>query len=90
MLFVLLRPLTPSASALENYEPDLARTPLSCPIVCLGGAEDPGVSRTELTQWEEFTVGEFRLRTFRGGHFFMKGDGAPDVLAFLGDVLKSR
>lgn len=60
---------------------------MACPLVCLGGDEDSGAPRSDLEHWASFTAGEFRLRTFAGGHFFLQGEGEPAVLGFLGDVL---
>lgn len=76
--------------ALECYQPDLEKAPLACPIVCLGGAEDEGARRSDLAQWANFTSKEFRLRTFPGGHFFLKEQGQATVLEYLGNVLAQR
>eukprot|EP00903_Cladosiphon_okamuranus_P019406 g17842.t2 len=79
-------------TAFENYkyEPragDGDGPPISCPLVCLGGEEDSGAPRRDLDHWSSFTTGEFRLKMFDGGHFFLQGKGEPVVLKFLRDVL---
>jgi medium-chain acyl-[acyl-carrier-protein] hydrolase len=51
---------------------------LRCPIVAAMGAADPEVDRTELLGWHEETSGDFTMRVFAGGHFYLKGD-RPDV-----------
>lgn len=55
---------------------------LSCPLVAYMGADDPEVTRAELLGWHEETAGEFTLRVFPGGHFYLK-DGRPDVSSAL-------
>lgn len=50
------------------YEPD---APLECPILAMGGASDPHVSRPELEAWREHTRAEFTLRLLHGGHFYL-------------------
>lgn len=50
------------------YEPD---APLECPVLALGGAGDPHVSRHELEGWREHTRAEFTLRLLHGGHFYL-------------------
>lgn len=79
-------------SAFESYryEPRPADDdcpPISCPLVCLGGEEDSAAPRSDLDHWASFTTGEFRLKLFAGGHFFLQGKGEPAVLEFLSDVL---
>lgn len=49
--------------------------PLRCPITALVGDQDPKVSVAEARQWEAHTTGEFELRVFPGGHFYLGADG---------------
>ncbi|GAA3452388.1 thioesterase II family protein [Dactylosporangium matsuzakiense] len=51
---------------------------LGCPLIAYVGVEDPEVSRAELLAWQEETTGEFTMRVFRGGHFYLKGDRGDD------------
>lgn len=75
-------------SAFECYKPCTEEdSALTCPIVCLGGEADAGAPRGELEHWASFTTGEFRLRMFDGGHFFLKDEGEAVVLQFLSEVL---
>lgn len=81
-----------SISAFETYTYDPRPgdddcPPISCPLVCLGGEEDSSTSQSELDHWASFTTGDFRLKMFDGGHFFLQGKGEPVVLEFLSDVL---
>lgn len=76
--------------ALECYQPNLEGAPLACPVVCLGGAEDSAAIRADLAQWANLTTQEFRLRTFEGGHFFLKDQGQAPVLKYLSELLVSQ
>ncbi|MGK4578837.1 thioesterase II family protein [Kitasatospora sp. HPMI-4] len=56
--------------AIETYR----RTPgepLSTPIVALTGDDDPKATVEEVKAWAEETTGEFSLRVFAGGHFYL-------------------
>lgn len=59
-----------------------AELPLECPIVVLGGAEDPKISREELEPWREQTSHSCHIHMFPGGHFFLHPSRA-DVLKLL-------
>ncbi len=54
-----------------------------CPVVALGGVEDPAVAPDALRAWRGAAVGGFRDVRLPGGHFFRNGlaDLAPAVLA---------
>lgn len=56
------------AVAAYRSAPD-ARVP--CPITVLAGDADPVVDESEALAWGRHTTGDFRLRTFPGGHFFL-------------------
>jgi surfactin synthase thioesterase subunit len=45
--------------------------PLETPIFALGGTEDAAVSAARLGEWRRHTSGEFSMRLFPGGHFFL-------------------
>jgi len=45
--------------------------PLSCPVTCLVGDDDPKVTVEEAAAWSEHTDGPFTLEVFPGGHFFL-------------------
>ncbi|MGW6411719.1 thioesterase II family protein [Streptomyces vinaceus] len=44
---------------------------VACPITALAGDCDPLVDEVEAAVWERHTAGDFRLRHFPGGHFFL-------------------
>ncbi|MFC0105714.1 thioesterase II family protein [Kibdelosporangium aridum] len=56
--------------AIETYECDTDRR-LRCPITVLTGDTDPKTTLHEAQSWSLHTEGEFRLRSFPGGHFFL-------------------
>ena len=45
--------------------------PLECPISVFAGEQDPWTDAEGLKQWRQFARGQFRLRTYAGGHFFI-------------------
>lgn len=56
--------------ASETYQPTTGVV-LPCPVVALVGADDPDVSEQDAEDWREFCAGDFRLRSFPGGHFYL-------------------
>jgi medium-chain acyl-[acyl-carrier-protein] hydrolase len=54
----------------ESYRHDPGAR-LAVPIVALGGAADPWVGAEALGGWAAHTGAGFRLRLFRGGHFYL-------------------
>jgi surfactin synthase thioesterase subunit len=50
------------------------RPPLRCPLVALGGNDDPDVSRADLVAWREETSGRFTHHTFSGGHSYIRSE----------------
>lgn len=75
-------------TAIETYvyEPG---PPLTCPVTAVIGDSDPRVNREEAEAWRQQTTGEFRLRVFPGGHFYL-GEGALGVADLLRDGLSER
>ncbi|RKN50253.1 thioesterase II family protein [Micromonospora endolithica] len=45
--------------------------PLDCPITALVGDHDPQTSVDDARAWSAHTTGEFGLRVFPGGHFYL-------------------
>jgi selenocysteine lyase/cysteine desulfurase/surfactin synthase thioesterase subunit len=58
-----------SLCELYGYRPG---PPLPCPISAFGGQADPLVDRGHLEGWRQHTTAGFALRTFPGGHFFIR------------------
>ncbi|WP_327065626.1 alpha/beta fold hydrolase [Kitasatospora sp. NBC_01250] len=67
--------------AIETYERPPGG-PLSCPIVTLIGDDDPKSTVDEAKVWAEETTGDFSLRVFPGGHFYL----AAQQRAVLGEI----
>jgi surfactin synthase thioesterase subunit len=59
---------------------------VSCPIVALIGDDDPKVDEAEASGWAERTSAGFELKTFRGGHFYLKDETAA-ITRLIGDRL---
>lgn len=80
LLELVLPGIRADYTAIETYRwtPGAA---LSCPIVALMGTADPYTSEAECQAWADHTTGEFELRSYPGGHFFLTSQ--QDALAAL-------
>lgn len=56
--------------AIETYSCAPGVT-VRCPITVLVGREDPKATLEESEAWRGHTTGDFRLKTFPGGHFYL-------------------
>jgi surfactin synthase thioesterase subunit len=56
--------------AIETYSCD-AGAMITCPIVAMVGNSDPRVTADEANAWGEHTTGNFELRRYPGGHFYL-------------------
>jgi pyochelin biosynthesis protein PchC len=67
---MILPALRGDYKAIETYvwEPG---PPLSCPISAFLGAADPLTDDGEAAAWALHTTGDFELRVFPGGHFYL-------------------
>ncbi|WP_278262167.1 alpha/beta fold hydrolase [Nocardia sp. AG03] len=52
---------------------------LRCPVLALVSTEDPTTTVAQAERWREVTDGEFAVRTFPGGHFYL--DDQPAAVA---------
>lgn len=88
LLKLLLPLIRADYRAIETYayEPG---PPVSCPLTAVIGDADPRVGPAEAEPWREHTSGEFDLRVFPGGHFYL-GDGALGVADLLRERLAAR
>jgi medium-chain acyl-[acyl-carrier-protein] hydrolase len=59
-----------------RHEPE---PPFDCPIVALGGADDPDPTEAQLVSWKEMTTGTFRHFIFAGDHFFIDSSRAQVI-----------
>ena len=62
---------------------------LTTPVMAYGGISDSRVSQPELDAWKEQTSGEFSLKLFEGGHFFLKNN-EKDLLLDIAEILTHR
>ncbi|MFD5184529.1 thioesterase II family protein [Streptomyces sp. NPDC058372] len=54
-----------------------SRPLLDCPVYGYTGDEDSQVTPEQMRRWGELTRGDFRLRVFPGGHFYLRAEEAP-------------
>ncbi len=57
-------------TVLESYAYS-PQSPLNCPISAFGGLQDPAVSYTAISAWQEQTIASFSLHKIDGDHFFI-------------------
>ncbi|MFC9287316.1 thioesterase II family protein [Streptomyces sp. NPDC057052] len=82
----LLRLVLPALRADHHAAETYTSTPgavLTCPVVALAGDDDGTATRADVDAWRQHTTGEFELRTFTGGHFFLMEhlDAATELVA---------
>jgi surfactin synthase thioesterase subunit len=64
---------------IENYRPRPGAR-VQCGIVAYHGESDPRSTVAEVRAWAELTTGDFALRLFPGGHFYLSEAGAEAEL----------
>ena len=69
----------------EAYQP-LPGPRLRCPVAAYLGLDDPEATPAEMLGWRAETSGEFTLRLFTGGHFYLKGGRADVRTALAADL----
>jgi surfactin synthase thioesterase subunit len=70
LLGLLLPTLRADLAMCADYSAGLDRR-VACPIVALGGIDDPNVPRAHLRAWAEHTTSRFVVHRFAGSHFFI-------------------
>ena len=86
-LMELLTPLLRADfTVCETYSHEAA-LPLSCTLAACGGLDDERVDREDVAAWERYTSGEFRLRMYPGGHFFLNEGSKAALHRALADDL---
>ncbi|MDH6145475.1 MULTISPECIES: thioesterase II family protein [Kitasatospora] len=85
ILRMVLPALRADYRAAETYrtEPGAA---LVSPVTALTGDDDPRTSIDDARAWQDHTSGDFQLKVFPGGHFYLS-DRPGDVLNVLADHL---
>jgi len=87
LMALLLPSLRADMRALETYAPE-ASAPLPFPVTAFGGTEDLRAPLAHLEAWRGETSGEFRVRTFPGGHFYLEARRA-ELLHDVAGALKA-
>ncbi|NLU76618.1 thioesterase [Streptomyces sp. HNM0575] len=84
---LILPALRSDYTAIETYrcEPGAA---VEAPVTVLTGDSDPKTSLDEAEDWRHHTKGDFDLRVFPGGHFYL-GPRASDVIGLLREHLNA-
>ncbi|MFD3417448.1 thioesterase II family protein [Streptomyces decoyicus] len=87
MLRMVLPALRSDYKAVETYRSEPAAV-VRCPVTVLVGDDDPKTSLDEARSWETHTTGDFALRVFPGGHFYL-ADRPQEVMTVLSDHFAS-
>lgn len=66
-----------------RYRP---RPPLACPVVAVGGQDDPDVSWEDVEAWREQAAGRFEAHLLPGDHFFINSSRG-ELLRLVGERL---
>lgn len=66
----------------ETWEPSSGA--ISTPILAMCGERDDIDRHEDMTAWQRHTTGGFALRSFPGGHFFLRDDEEAVVAAIAG------
>lgn len=85
-LLALLLPTIRADFALNETYTYAAGPLLACPISALGGVEDDHVNPDELEAWAKETHGDFSIRMFPGGHFYLR-DQCAELSRMIADDL---
>ncbi|KAB1989008.1 thioesterase II family protein [Streptomyces triticiradicis] len=71
LLPLILPPLRADLALLDRYLPKRL-TPLRAPLTAFGGRADDTCPVAELSSWAEATTADARVRTFPGGHHYLR------------------
>jgi surfactin synthase thioesterase subunit len=85
---LVLGSLRADLGIITGYQPSEA-PPLPCPIVAMGGTQDPTVSEEDLRAWDSYTTGTFGLQMFAGGHFYFREDDNDVHRYFTADLART-
>lgn len=85
LLELLLPPMRGDYRAAEAYH-YTDGPPFACPILALGGTEDPDTNADELAAWASHTTAGCEVRIVEGDHYFVARQ-APAVTALVVEAL---
>jgi medium-chain acyl-[acyl-carrier-protein] hydrolase len=89
-LLLLTAPVTRADCRLyerHRYAPDV---PLAVPVTCYAAVDDCEVAVADIEAWRDHTTAGYRLRTYRGGHLFMRDHRSQMLADIAVDLLASR
>lgn len=86
LLALFLPTLRADITALETFATSNVE-PLACALTVLGGDEDRLVNLDQLRGWREYTTGAFRVKQYRGGHFYLS-EVRDELLADISRILR--
>ncbi|HEX3784968.1 MAG TPA: alpha/beta fold hydrolase [Pseudonocardiaceae bacterium] len=87
LLEMVLPAVRADYTAIETYLAEPGAT-VRAPITVLTGEADPRTTVEQAKGWQQHTTGEFDLRVFPGGHFFLY-DQVPEIARTVLDRLRS-
>jgi medium-chain acyl-[acyl-carrier-protein] hydrolase len=90
LMELLLPTLRADFEAIEYYGYTLNEFSLNCPIIALGGLDDPRVSRERLEGWNQQTNASFKSRYFPGDHFFINTARESVIAAITTELISSH
>ena len=70
-LMELMLPIIKADFKMSETYTFIERPPLNCPLVAMGGINDPGLDRNSLEAWGELTKGSFSMHMVPGDHFMI-------------------
>jgi medium-chain acyl-[acyl-carrier-protein] hydrolase len=73
LMELMLPTLRGDLELVETYESPVGAT-LSCPIIAMGGSDDPDISPEDLAGWASVTAGPFKSMLVPGDHFFINNE----------------
>ena len=85
LLALFLPTLRADITALETFVAGDAE-PVTCALSAFGGDEDRLVNLEQLRSWRGYTTGPFRVKQFRGGHFYL-GEVRDELLSDISRTL---
>jgi surfactin synthase thioesterase subunit len=86
MVEMMLPAIRADYTAIEAYRaPEDAK--VACPITTLVGDDDPRTSLDQARAWDRHTSGEFDLRVYPGGHFYLF-DHVPQLAEEISKMLE--
>ncbi len=78
LLAMVVPALRADLQMVESYD-NPSNAPVPCDLLALGGTDDPGVAPSRLNEWRALTTGNFTMRLFPGGHFFLHPPARRDM-----------